>query len=190
MTKTRRIDKAERVRVANEICVLYYEAVRTEVAALTNGGRVNHVPKDATLDALDASDRKCFIQAAKICVEEGADAREYVVAQFARWREASAYHKKFLLPSPHHLGKEGARVRYLMHKVTTEIRRSRVVTIDEQPGRQRFYVEERQLKGIARVQRVDPADVIADQPERFSREFLEHKGAWGAVKDLWEERRA
>lgn len=170
--------------------MLYYEAVRAEVATLTKGGRANHVPKAATLDALDASDRQWFIRAARICIEEGADAREYVVAQFARWREASAYHKKFLLPSPHHLGKEGARVRYLMHKVTTEIRRSRVVTIDEQPGHQRFYVEERQLKGLARVQRVDPADVIADQPERFSREFLEHKGAWGAVKDLWEERRA
>lgn len=176
--------------MAGEICVLYYEAVRAEVAALTKGGRTNHAPKAATIDALDASDRRWFVRAARICIEEGADAREYVVAQFARWREASAYHKKFLLPAPHHMGKEGARVRYLMHKASAEVRRSRVVVVDEQPRKQRFYVEERQLKGLARENRSDPADVLADQPERFSREFLERKGVWSAVKDLWEERRA
>jgi len=179
-----------RREVANEICVLYNEAVRAEVAALTKGGRSNHAPRDASLDSVDESDRRWFIKAARICIEEGADAREFVVAQFARWREASAYHKKFMLPSPHHLGKEGARVRYLMHKVTVEVRRSREVTVEEQPSRQRFYVEERQLKGLARVQRADPADVIAEQPERFSREFLQHKGAWDAVKDVWAERMA
>lgn len=174
--------------MANEICVLYHEAVRAEVAALTKGGRSNHVPTNSTLEAADESDRKWFLRAARICIQEGADAREFIVAQFARWREASAYHKKFMLPSPHHLGKEGARVRYLMHKVNAEVRRSRVVTIEEQPRRQRFYVEERQLSGLARVQRADPADVIAEQPERFSREFLTHKGVWEAVKDVWVER--
>lgn len=174
--------------MAGEICVLYHEAVRAEVAALTKGGRANHVPKAATLDIVDASDRRWFVRAARICIEEGADAREYVVAQFARWRDASAYHGKFLLPSPHHLGKLGARVRYLQHKATVEVRRSRVVAVDEQDDRRRFYVEERQLKGMARVQRSDPADVIAEQPERFSRAFLEHKGVWDAVKDLWGER--
>jgi hypothetical protein len=181
--------QAKRLEIAEEICVLYYEAVRAEVAALTKGGRSNHAPKAATLDAVDTSDQRCFIRAARICIEEGADAREYVVAQFAMWRSASAYNKKFLLPSPHHLGKEGARVRYLMHKVTAEVRRSRVVTLDEQPSRQRFYVEERQLKGLARAQRSDPADVLAEQPERLSREFLERKGVWAAVKGIWEERR-
>lgn len=174
--------------VANDICVLYFEAVRAEVAAMTKGGRAHHKPKDSTLDAVDDSDRKCFMRAAQICIDEGADAREFIVAQFACWREASAYHKKFMIPSPHHLGKEGARIRYLQHKVTAEMRKSRVATIDKQDRKRRFYVEERQLGGIARVQRADPADVLAEQPERFSREFLEHKGIWKAVKDLWEER--
>jgi hypothetical protein len=86
------------------------------------------------------------------------------------------------------MGSLAARVRYLQHRASDEVRRSRVVTVDEQDVSQRFYVEERQLRGLARVQRADPADVIADQPERFSREFLKHKGAWGAVKDVWEER--
>lgn len=175
-------------KTAEEIYTLYHEAVRAEVASLTKGGRAHHGARDATLDDADASDRRWFLRAARICVEEGADAREFIVAQFARWREASAYHKKFMLPAPHHIGKEGARVRYLMHKVTTEVRRSRVITVEKQPRRQRFYVEERQLKGLARVQRVDPADVIAEQPERFSRDFLMHKGVWDAVKDTWQER--
>lgn len=174
--------------MANEICVLYHEAVRAEVATVSRGGRVNHVPSDTTLAGVDASDRKWFLRAATICIQEGADAREFIVAQFTRWREASAYHDKLLLPHPHHLGKLGARVRYLQHKAVVEVRRSRVVTVDKQPRKQRFYVEERQLNGLARMQRVDPADVIAEQPERFSRAFLEHKGVWGAVKDIWEER--
>lgn len=172
--------------MAEEICVLYHEAVRAEVAALTKGGR-RHKPS-CTLDDVDASTRKAFFGAARIALEEGADAREYVVAQFAMWRAASAFHKKFMLPSPQQLRTEGARVRYLQHKVNAEVRRSRVITIDEQPAGKRFYVEERQLRGMARVQRADPSDVIADQPERFSREFLVHKGAWDAVKDVWEER--
>jgi hypothetical protein len=172
--------------VANEICVLYYEAVRVEVAVLTKGGR-RHRPS-LGLDDVDKSARRAFLAAARVALEEDADAREYVVAQFAMWRSASAYHKKFLLPSPQQMGTEGARVRYLQHKVSAEVRRSRKVTMDEQDGPQRFYVEERQLRGLARVQRADPADVLADQPERFSRAFLERKGVWSAVKDVWEER--
>ena len=150
--------------MADEICVLYHEAVRAEVAALTKGGR-RHMPSQR-LDDVDASTRRAFLAAARAALDLTADAREYVVAQFAMWRSASAYHKKFLLPSPQHMGTTGARVRYLQHKATAEVRRSRVVTIDEQDEPQRFYVEERQLKGMARVQRADPADVLAEQPER------------------------
>lgn len=165
--------------------MLYHEAVRAEVSSLTKGGRF--MPS-RTLDDVDKSSRRAFLAAATAALELGADAREFVVAQFSKWREASAYHRKFLLPSPQHMGTLGARVRYLQHKVSAETRRSRAVTIDEQPAGKRFYVEERQLRGLARVQRADPADVLADQPDRFSREFLKHKGAWEAVKDVWEER--
>jgi hypothetical protein len=172
--------------VASEICVLYHEAVRAEVAVLTKGGR-RHMPS-RSLEDVDVSARKAFMAAAKACIELGADAREYVVAQFAKWREASAYHKKLLLPSPQHMGTLAARVRYLQHQAGEELRRSRVATIDHQEDRKRFYVEERQLKGLARVQRVDPAEVLASQPERFSRDFLKHRGVWEAMQDIWEER--
>lgn len=173
-------------QVANEICVLYHEAVRAEVAAMTKGGRRHK--SSAGLDDVDKSTRKAFFAAARIAIEEDADARDYVVAQFAVWRSAAVYHRKFMLPSPQQMGTEGARIRYLQHKVRSEIRRSRVVTVDAQDDRRRFYVEERQLKGLARVQRTDPADVLASQPERFSREFLEHKGVWSCIRDVWQDR--
>ncbi len=141
-----------------------------------------------TLDEVDRSSRDAFLAAGRAALDLGADAREYVVAQFASWRTASAYHKKFLLPSPQHMGTLAARVRYLQHLANAEIRRSRALTVEDQDAPQKFYVEERQLRGLSRTMRADPADVIAGQPERFSRAFLEHKGAWRAVKDLWEER--
>jgi hypothetical protein len=162
--------------------------VRAEVATLTKGGRAHAASQ--TLDDVESSDREWFLKAATICIEERADARDFVVAQFARWREASAYLGKFLLPQPHHLGKLGARVRLLQHRAAEEVRRSRVVMLDEQPRKQRFFVDERALNGIMRMSRMDQADVLATMPERFSREFLEHKGAWAAVQDLWQERRA
>lgn len=174
--------------MAEEICVLYHEAVRAEVGAVTKGGRGHRMPS-ATLDDLDSTARESFMRAALAAIRLGADPREYVVAQFATWRAASAYHRTFLLPQPTHMCSLGAEIRYLQHKVREETRRSREVTLDEQDGRKRFYVEERQLRGLARASRRDPSDVLAEQPERFSRAFLEHVGVWGAVKDLWEERR-
>jgi len=177
--------KTRKVEVAEELCVLYHEAVRAEVATLTKGG---HRMPSQTLDDVDESDRSWFLKAAVACLELEADAREFIVAQFAVWRAASTYYQKLLLPQPHHLGKLGARVRYLQHKVVEETRKSRVVTLDAQEDRKRFYVEERQLKGLARELRLDQADVLAGLPERFSRAFLEHKGAWAVVKDVWEER--
>jgi hypothetical protein len=174
--------------VADEICVLYHEAVRAEVTTLTRGGRSRSMPS-RTLDQVDESARRAFMAGAAACIELGADARDYVVAQFAKWREASAFHKKFMLPSPQQMGTLGARIRYLQHAGEAEVRRSRRITIEDQEDGARFYVEERTLKGLARVQRRDPTDVLAEQPERFSVEFLKHKQVWDAVKDVWEERR-
>lgn len=156
---------------------------------MTRGGRAHHAArKTTTLDDEDASDRRWFLRAARICIEEGADAREFIVAQFSRWREASAFHKKLLIPSPHHLGKLGARVRLLQHKASAEFRRSRAISVDDQEDTSRWYVEERKLRGLARTRRMDPADVLAEQPQDFSRDFLKRQGIWEAVRDAWEER--
>ena len=179
--------KRTRKGVANELCILYHEAIRGEVAKATKSSSRRAMPAHS-LDDLSKADRRSFIAAARVCIEEGADAREYIVAQFAVWREASAYHKKLLWPSPHHLGGLSARVRYLQHKSRDAIRIARVGKNEDQDETRRWYVEERRLKGLARMQRRDPVDVLTEQPEQFSREFLKHKGVWDVVRSLWEDR--
>lgn len=179
--------KSSRRVVAEELCVLYHEAIRAEVAKITKSSSKRVVPT-RTLDEIDKSARRAFIAAARSCIELEADARDFVVAQFAVWREASAYHKKTLWPSPHHFATLAARIRYLQHKARVEIRVSRVSKNEDTDEKRRWYVEERQLKGLARVQRRDPLEVLTEQPERFSRDFLKHKKVWDVVKDTWEER--
>jgi len=105
------------------------------------------------------------------------------------WREASAFHKRVLLPSPHHLGTLAAHVRYVQYKAREEARLSRKGDYEEAPDDQRWYVEERKLNAFARNQRRDPIDLLTEEPEHFSREFLTHKGVWSVVGDLWEERK-
>lgn len=181
---------SEKRSVARDICVLYHEAVRGVVARETRASAKRLMPS-RTLDEVDDSARKAFLSAATICIELEADPRDFIAAQFALWREASAYHKKLLMPSPQHMATLAARVRFIQHQAREEIRVSRVITRDDDGGddKRKWFVEERQLKGLARVQRRDPIDVLTEQPERFSREFLKHKNVWSVVKDLWEERK-
>jgi hypothetical protein len=180
----------ERRRIASEICTLYNESIRSALATKTGGGRTGTKKKTTVaFDHLGRSDRRAFMSAARVCMEEEADAREYVVAQFAVWSEASAFHRKFMLPSPQQMSTEGARVRYLQHKARASIHASRIAVVDDdQSSKNRWFVEERKLRGLARLRRRDPSDVLAEQPEQFSAEFLKHKGIWKAVGDLWEER--
>lgn len=144
--------------------------------------------KTGAFDDLRKSDRRPFLAAARMCIEMDADPREYVMAQFAMWREASAYHQKLLWPMPQHMGTLAAQVRYLQFKAREEVRISRVSDVEDQDDSRRWFVEERKLKGLARVQRRDPTEVLTEQPEEFSRDFLKYKGVWSVVSDLWEER--
>lgn len=178
---------SDRRRVAEQLCSLYHDALRTTVSQ-TAGAPVRLVSRD--LDSVDATSRRSFLKAATSCIELGADPREFVVAQFSAFRNASAYHKKFLLPQPSMFASLGARVRYLQFKATSTTRLARrPPEAEDRNARRRFFVEERELKGLARMQRRDPSDVLTETPERFSREFLEHKGVWDVVRDIWEERR-
>lgn len=178
---------AHRKRIAGELCVLYHEAIRGEVAKQTKASTRRVMPS-RKLDEVDKATRKAFIAAARACIELEADPREYIVAQFGMWREASAFYKKLLWPMPNHLGTLAARVRFLQHKAREEVRIDRVSEIEDQDDKRRWFVEERQLKSLARIHRRDQVDVLTETPEEFSREFLKHKGVWEVVCDLWDER--
>jgi hypothetical protein len=178
--------KSEKREIAEQLCVLYHEAVRNAVSVLsaTVGGGM----PSRKLDDLDKTARRAFMQTAQACIDLKAEPREFIVAQFAMWRSASAYHKKLLLPQPPNLASLAARVRYLQHKANAEIRISRKPQPEEGDGKNRFFTEERHLRGLARMQRRDPVEVLTEQPEQFSSDFLRHKGVWDVVQDLWEDR--
>jgi hypothetical protein len=157
-------------------------------AKLCEDCRKTKPTKARSLRDLNKTGRAAFLAAARACLELDADPREFIAAQFAMWREMSAYHQKLLWPMPSQLGSEAARSRFLMHKAREEVRISRVSVVEDQDEKRRWFVEERTLKSLARVQRRDPIDVLTEQPEEFSRGFLEHKGVWDVVADLWDER--
>jgi hypothetical protein len=174
-------------QVADELCVLYHEAIRSEVAKMTRNSAKRVMPS-RTLAEVDKPTRRAFIAAARVCIELDADPRDFIVSQFSVWREASAFHKKVLWPQPHHLGTTAAQVRYLQHKAREDEHGARKIDVEDQDDKRRWFVEERKLKGLARTTRRDPADILAEQPEQFSRDFLKHKRVWDVVCDLWEER--
>lgn len=179
--------RAEPIKLECDNCDRYFLA-NSRAQRFCERCRKPKKSKVRSLDGLPESDQKHFMAAARICIELECDARDYIAAQFAMWREASAYHKKLLWPMPVHIGKLTAKVRYLQHKAREDIRLSRVGEVEDQDDKRRWFVEERNLKSIARMQRRDPLDVLTEQPEEFSRDFLKYKGVWVVVADLWEEK--
>lgn len=144
--------------------------------------------KVTTLDGLDKKTRAAFLAAASICIDTNADARDFIVAQFAMLAAAGAYHGKVMVPTPYQLGTLAAHARYLQYMAREAERLARVDDDEERDEKQRWFVEERKLRGYSRMQRRDPVEVLTEQPEQFSRDFLKHKGVWHVVRDLWDER--
>lgn len=201
--------KSEKRLIAEDLHALYNDTLKSSHPRRTNAGMQRRTeckkcgdwffgnqfcekcrkPKKHRFSDLDKSTRRAFFAAATICIEMDADTRAFIVAQFAMYRSASAFHGKTMIPSPHQLGTLAAKVRYLQYEAREGERLSRVDHDDEeQDDDQRWYVEERKLRGYARMQRRDPVEVLTEQPEQFSRDFLKHKGVWDVVRDLWDER--
>lgn len=188
--------KSEKRLVAEQLSALYHAAIRNETSrvrsTLTSTSKKHSYQLQVTeFDDLDKSARRAFLAAARVCIEEGADPRDWIVAQFAAMRSASAYHNKIIWAAPQQLSTLAARVRYHQHQASVSIRGTRKPPpVEDKDVRRRFFVEERELKGLARMQRRDTTDVLTEMPERFSREFLKHKGVWNVVSDIWEDRRS
>jgi len=131
--------------------------------------------------------RQLFARAANTCNEAAADPDAYVTAQFEKFVEYSRFARKNRLPQPHHLHGLGALARYVEYAHTLDDRKSRAATEDSRQVKE-FWREERKLKGLTRVTRMLPSDVLTERPEEFTPAFLEHKGVWDLVEDIYDER--
>lgn len=180
--------KSAKREVAEQLCALYYEAIRNETSRVLSREKHRGL-QSKKLSDLDSAARRAFMAAAEACIEMEADPREYIVSQFAAWRDSSAFHGRVMWASPQQMSTLAARVRFLQFKAREAERAARVTTLEPQEDRKRWFVEERKLRGLARMQRRDPLDVLTEQPEQFSRDFLKYKGVWDVVEDIWEERK-
>lgn len=177
-----------RRRVAEQVCVLYYEQLRLTL----KGYLLNRKKTSKTLSEVDVQTRKFFVRAAALCIDAGADPREFVAAQFAVWRDASAHHNKLILPGPRHMSTDAAAIRYLQYKARQEERELDTYEDDEEDERDdadKHYVEDRLLRNLAKAHRKGEADILAEMPERFTRQYLDYKGVWEVVEWTWKERR-
>lgn len=174
-----------RLLMARSLCSLYHQALRGAVLDFTKAARLMPIRK---LGQVDKTARRCFYKAADICLQLEAEPLDYITAQFKRFSEISEFKKKQLLPQPQHLGSLGAQVRYLEYMQRKEERFTRqlpTVQIGATDAR-----EERKLKGLARITRMLPEDVLTSRPEEFSKEFLMQKGVWELVRKAWMEAQA
>jgi hypothetical protein len=206
-----RSDKSEKRLIAEDLFTLYNDALKSAHPKRTTATKQNRTEckkcgawffgsrgfcdscrspkkKVVSLEGLDKGSRRAFLVAAALCIDLDADARDFIVAQFAMMQSAGAYHGKALVPTPYQLGTLAAHARYLQYMKREDERLSRTSEREDQDDDQRWFIEERKLRGYARLQRRDPIDVMTEQPEQFSRDFLKHKGVWGVVRDLWDER--
>ena len=139
------------------------------------------------LSVLDKPTRKHFEIAAQYCVMMGADPRDYVAAQFSKFEELSKDIGRWIIPSPGSLSTLAAQVRYI------ECMKRKAERTDKKPPKtevSKWYRESRRLKGLAKALRMSESDVLAERPEEFSKEYLEYRGVWSIVRDIWIERTA
>lgn len=142
---------------------------------------------NTTYDTLEGGNKRDFRRAAEACLQVGADAREFISAQFKRWAELSQIKNKILLPMPVHLTSVGAQARFIQYKLQKGERQDRQI-LPEKQHRKEFFIEDRKLKGLVRVLRQPEEEVLTEKPEEFSRAYLKHRGVWCLVSDTWLER--
>jgi len=187
--KNQRVVSAEVVKLARELCSLYYAALKRSLQEQTRGSRGGLLAMHdmTTYDSLEGSSRRDFRRAAEACLQVGADPREFITAQFQRWAEMSQLKSKILLPMPVHLASVGAQARFIQYKLRKAERQDRQV-LPEKQHRNEFFTEDRKLKGLVRVLRQPEEEVLTEKPEEFSKQYLKHRGVWKLVAEVWNER--
>jgi hypothetical protein len=165
---------------ARELYRLYRAAMFTEVDQHTNRHRAPPPLKTQPLSV-----QEHFTAAALSCQELGVSPRLYLVAQFSAFAAYSTALKKRVLPMPNQLYGLAAQARYLRYQAEKQDRDDRSVVHIEKQVRG-FYREERRLRGLVRMLRLTPDEVLTSRPTDFSREFLRAKFVWSLVADRFE----
>lgn len=162
---------------AREIYRLYHDHMFSEIGLLATN-RHKTVP---SIKKQPLSVHMQFIAAAESCLSVDANPKAYVVAQFKAFAEYSQFFKKRMFPQPTQLAGLGAQARYLKYKAQQEDSAARKPT-DDQKQVKTFYREERRLKGLSRMLRLTPEEVLTSRPKEFSKEFLQTQNVWPLVR--------
>lgn len=173
-------------QAAAEMAMYFYEALRTSRKLDRLCGAILHPPVWGDLNGVE---RRAFRRAAEAALRLGANPREYVIAQFQSFAGFSQHLGRVVLPTPHCLATVAAQARYTQYKLSQEARAQRQAPLEPE-HKVTYYRDERKLKGLARMHRIPPEDILTEQPEEFSQEFLKNRGVWPLVQNLWHERRA
>lgn len=130
-----------------------------------------------------------FEKSAVACLGIDAPPKHFILAQFDKFEEYGRHMRRTLYPQPHHLHGVRAMARFADYDAKREARAKRA---PQKEGRMErggaFALEERKLKSLMRVLRAPDTDVLVDRPEEFSPDFLEHKGVWDLVSEMYAER--
>lgn len=173
--------KARR-KLATQLAALFHDhLIEKTMTTLHKGRKVRTALADLT-----RAERTALLRAASTVYYLDADPREYITAQFKAWEKYSQMLGKYILPHPSTLSTIGAQVRYMEFKKSQEEDKDRNAPTEK--FLKEFYREDRHLAGLVRMTRQMEQDVLAKQPEEFSRAYLKYKGVWPVVKELWIER--
>lgn len=158
--------------VARTLCALYNQRVFTKVHRPTFGD---------PFDRLTLTYKRFFLDAARDCLDLGADPGDYIEAQFRAFEIYGRGKRRQRLPQPNQLFGLGAQARFAeyVHNRRENDRRDADQVEAVIPE---FSREERKLRGLCRRMLLPEADVLARVPAEFTVRFLQHKGIWNLVE--------
>ncbi len=130
-----------------------------------------------------------FKKSAIACLGIDASPKLFITAQFEKFDEYGRFKRRNIFPQPQHLYGVQAMARYAEYAAKLEAaKRRQPKKEDEAFPTKQFALEERKLKSLMRVLRVPDTDVLVERPEQFSQGFLEARGVWDLVSEVYNER--
>lgn len=166
---------------------IYHEALFTRMS------KYQKQAIDQMILSLTEAQEALFDRAAHLCARLTADPEDFVRAQFEAFDVASELIGKFILPRPAHLSGDGAERRWKAARDGKNARRrseaqALLVARRAVPGTDesffypeeqvaQFFRDERKLRNLSNLLRLDTRSVLEKHPREFSKEFLVANGA-------------